>query len=221
MVIDLKKEQAATLSRGSMAYSRFTRLLFWGMDVFYGTQLTFGKMRLLEILARIPYQAWEIKQYHRMNSQFSDPAAVESAEDIIRWGRDAQDNEFWHLKVINNRIERDGIRLNWFKDRFVPRVTAFKYGVFCRFLALVCIETAFKLNAEFEDHAEHAYMGFVKNHPELDDQPFDTEKPSAYKDLNNWGDVFRRMGLDERDHMNNSLLRCGRENEMAPHVSQG
>jgi len=194
MVIDLKKEQAATLSRRPMAYSRFTRLLFWGMDVFYGTKLTFGKMRLLEILARIPYQAWEIKQYHRMNSQFSDPAAVESAEDIIRWGRDAQDNEFWHLKVINNRIE---------------------------FLALVCIETAFKLNAEFEDHAEHAYMGFVKNHPELDDQPFDTEKPSAYKDLNNWGDVFRRMGLDERDHMNNSLLRCGRENEMAPYVSQG
>ncbi len=95
MVIDLKKEQAATLSRRPMAYSRFTRLLFWGMDVFYGAKLTFGKMRLLEILARIPYQAWEIKQYHRMNSQFPDPAAVESAEDIIRWGRDAQDNEFW------------------------------------------------------------------------------------------------------------------------------
>jgi hypothetical protein len=32
-------------------------------------------------------------------------------------------------------------------------------------------------------------------------------------ELQSWADVFRQIGLDERDHMNESLMRCGRGNE--------
>src|SRR5574340_634578 len=214
MNIDLKKEQDGTLARPVRAYGVLARLLFWTMDIFYGKELTFGKARLLEILARVPYQAWEIRQYHRLNTHFSEKSTVAEAEDIISWGREAQDNEFWHLQVINEKIKQDGLKLNWFKDAIVQPIATSQYHIFSRFLALIDIKTAFRLNADFEDHAEHEYMSFVKKHPELDEQPAVSDVIKDYNDIATWGDVFRRMALDEREHMNNSLKRCGRESEM-------
>lgn len=220
--IDLKKEQEATLARPRRPYGMLAKLLFWGMDVFYGEKLTLGKMRFLEILARIPYQAWEFRHYHRLSRKFSDPKSVEESEDVIRWGRDAQDNEFWHLQVVNEKIKEEGFKLGWFKDKFAPTMAAFQYDIFCRFLALIKINKAYLLNAEFEDHAEHEYMTYVKDHPELDEQPVDSGVAGAftgYGELRTWGDVFRSLGLNEREHMNNSLVHCGRGAEVAPFPS--
>ena len=31
-----------------------------------------------------------------------------------------------------------------------------------------------------------------------------------YCDCTHWADVFRRIGLDERDHMNTSFIYCGK-----------
>lgn len=217
--IDLRKEQEATLARPTRTYGALARMLFRAMDVFYGKELSWGKMRLLEILARIPYQAWEIRQYHRLNRRFSDPQAVRESEDVIRWGREAQDNEFWHLRAVSEKMRQDNVKLTWFKDRFAPSVAAFQYNLFSRALAFLSIKSAFKLNADFEDHAEHEYMRFVKEHPELDEQPVDTTVVSDYGGFRTWGDVLRRMGLDEREHMNNSLMRCGRESEIVPSAS--
>jgi hypothetical protein len=220
MNIDLKKEQEATLARPVRNYGFMARFLFLAMDVFYGKELTLGKARLLEILARVPYQAWEIRQYHRMNAHFSEKPAVAEAEDIIGWGREAQDNEFWHLQVVNERIELEGIALNWFKDVFILPFATFPYGLFSRGLALLDIKAAFRLNADFEDHAEHEYMSFVKKHAELDEQPAAPALIKGHGGLKTWGDVFRRIALDEWGHMNNSLKRCGREAEMV-HPSGG
>ena len=103
MTIDLKKEQDATLARPLRAYGFPARLLFWTMDAFHGKELTLGKARFLEIIARVPYQAWEIRQYHRMNTHFSEKPLVAEAEDIISWGREAQEREH-----MNNSLKRCG-----------------------------------------------------------------------------------------------------------------
>jgi ubiquinol oxidase len=219
--IDLKKEQEATLSRPPRPYGFLARLLFLGMDLFYGKEMTLGKTRFLEVLARIPYQAWEIGQYRKLNRKYSDPAYVERSEDLIGWGREAQDSEFWHLEVVNEKMKRDGVRPKWFKDRFAPSVAAFKYNLLCRVLAFLSLKAALKLNADLEDHAEHEYMNYVKSHPELDEQPVEEAVVKKYGDFKTWGDVFRRLGLEERDHMNNSLKRCGRESEVVPYASTG
>jgi hypothetical protein len=219
MDIDLKEEQEATHARPPRQYGAIARSLFRGMDFYYGKDLSLGKMRLLEILARIPYQAWEIRQYRKLNRRFSDPGAVNKAEDIIEWSREAQDNEFWHLQVINEKIHQDGVRLNLIKDKLLPAIAVFKYNLFSRILAFISMHNALLLNADFEDHAEHEYMRYVHEHPELDDQPVG-ENPviARYGMFTTWGDVFRRIGLDERDHMNNSLVRCGRKSEVAPYA---
>ncbi len=218
--IDLKREQEATLARPKRKSSAFTRLLFWGMDVLHGKELTPQKVRLLELLARIPYQAWEIRQYHIFHRRFQNAGDVQSGEDIIAWGREAQDNEFWHLQTISVKIEQDKVPLLAFRDRFVPLIAAWKYNLMSRLIAFFSIETAFKLNADFEDHAEHEYMQFVKDHPELDQQPVNSDVVNRMGGpYQSWGDVFRRIGLDEREHMNNSLMRCGRADEVVPYAS--
>ncbi len=216
--VDLKREEAASLSRPTRKYGMLAKGLFLAMDIFYGRKLTLGKMRLLEILARIPYQAWEVRHYHSLNRRFSDPSAVHTADDIIAWSRKAQDNEFWHLQVVDEKMRLDGVQLNWFKDIFAPPIAVFQYNFFCRMLALFNMKAALRLNADFEDHAEHEYMTYVKEHPELDEQPAVSDVVKNYGDFKTWGDVFRRIGLDEREHMNNSLIRCGRESEIVQSI---
>lgn len=217
-VVDLKKEQESALARPRRSYSLLAKMLFWGMDLVHGKELTLPKVKLLEILARIPYQAWEIRQYGRMNCKFADDNTVREARDVIHWGREAQDNEFWHLRVINERMQKLGIRESAF-HRLVTPIAVLKYTIFSRLLALVNIKRAFLMNAEFEDHAEHEYMQFVKDHPELENEKVDSESAKEYGDFASWADVFRRIGLDERDHMNASLRHCGRESEIVPYAS--
>jgi hypothetical protein len=217
--IDLKAEQAASLDRPRMKYTILARMLFWGMDVLYGKKTTLPKARLLEILARIPYQAWENRQYTLMNRRYGDEREVARADAVIRYGRSAQDNEFWHLRVIQEKMKEDGITEGVFRERVIPWIACFKYRLFSRILAAINIRRAFLMNAEFEDHAEHVYMEFVREHPEWDRQKAAHPVVRQYGPFETWGDVFRSIGLDERDHMNESLHLCGLPERVVPYVS--
>jgi hypothetical protein len=101
----------------------------------------------------------------------------------------------------------------------MPKLLALGYAVFARTLALFSLRTAYYFNAMFEDHAEHEYAAFVKDHPEFDQQPVQSELARAFGNPETWGDVFRHIGLDERIHMNESLQECGRADQVVPYVS--
>jgi hypothetical protein len=60
---DLRRAQAGTLRTPRFRYSIPARLLFWIVDVIYGRQRTLRKFIVLEIVARVPYQAWERAAY--------------------------------------------------------------------------------------------------------------------------------------------------------------
>lgn len=77
-------------------------------------------------------------------------------------------------------------------------------------LARLSLRRAYILNAEFEDHAEHTYAQLVADHPEWESQPVTSEVVREYGELDSWADVFRRIGLDERDHRNTSFILGGR-----------
>jgi nucleotide-binding universal stress UspA family protein len=47
------------------------------------------------------------------------------------------------------------------------------------------------------------------------DQPVRSTLVKAYADLKMWADVFRRIGLDERDHMNSSFVARGEPERVA------
>lgn len=210
MNIDLKREQIASRERPRYRYSLAAKGFFWSMDLITGRRITLAKAKLIETLASIPYRSWEIRQYARMTRCYRNQELVQEARTILEWSREAQDNEYWHLMVINEKMKEDGVKDPWYLFPLIPFIMVASYVVLTRLMALVSIRRAFLFNAEFEDHAEHVYAQFVDEHPEWEKQPVTNERVKEYGDLSTWADVFRRIGLDERDHMNNSFVLCGK-----------
>ncbi len=66
-----------------------------------------------------------------------------------------------------------------------------------------------RLNADFEDHAEHEYALFVEEHPELQREPYDGLFADEYGRFASLADLFRQIGHDERVHKEESLSHMG------------
>ncbi|PKN65785.1 MAG: hypothetical protein CVU54_18470 [Deltaproteobacteria bacterium HGW-Deltaproteobacteria-12] len=209
--IDLKTEQQASLARPRYKYSLAARFFFLAMDLATGRKVTLAKAKLLEILACIPYRGWEALQYARLTGQYQNQELVQQSCRIVSWARAAQDNEYWHLLVIHEKMKQDGLRDPWYLHPLITYFMVWSYILFARPLAFFRPRRAFLFNAEFEDHAEHVYAQFVQDHPEWEKQPVNNPLVAEYASLNTWADIFRRIGLDERDHRNNSFVFCGKQ----------
>jgi hypothetical protein len=107
-------------------------------------------------------------------------------------------------------MKEDGIKDPWYLVPPVPLFMVGFYAAIMHLLAMTSIRRAFLFNAEFEDHAEHVYAQFIEEHPEWEQQPVNNEQVNENGELPTWADVFRRIGLDERDHMNMSFRFCGK-----------
>ena len=210
MAIDLEKEQRATLERPRYRYSAAARMFFFMMDMITGRKTTPAKAKLIEILASIPYRSWEIRQYARLTRMYGNAEETARAERIVEWAREAQDNEYMHLLLIDEKMKEDGLKDPWYLFPPIPWLMTAGYTLMTRVMAVLNMGRAYLFNAEFEDHAEHVYAKFVEDHPELEEQRVRSDVVARYGDFETWADVFRRIGLDERDHMNSSFALCGR-----------
>jgi len=208
--IDLKKEQQASRARPRYPYSAVARVFFVSMDMLTGKTTTLAKAKLIEILAPIPYRAWERRERGRVTRHLGGGELGHEAGAIMRWGKEAQDNEHWHLLLIGEKIREDSAKEPWYLSPPLPSLMVGPYALLTWAMARVGLRRAFLLNAEFEDHAEHTYAQLVQDHPEWEDQPVESAVVQGYGSFRSWADVFRRIGLDERDHMNNSFVFAGR-----------
>lgn len=210
MLPDLNKEQTASSKRPPYRYSLTAKVFFWSMDLFTGNKTTLPKVKLIEILASIPYRSWETRQYKRMTQHYQNRTLVQESSEIMMWAREAQDTEYWHLLVVNEKMNVDGIKDPWYLVPPVPLLMVGFYAAIMNVMAMISIRRAFLFNAEFEDHAEHVYAQFVEDHPEWEQQPVKNDLMKGHLNLSSWADVFRRIGLDERDHMNMSFRLSGK-----------
>lgn len=208
--VDLRAEQQAALVRPPYPYSATARFLFRAMDLVAGRSDTLPKIRLLEMLASIPYREWEARQYARLTHDHRDRVEVKQALELAAWSRRAQDNEYLHLLVVSEKMREDGVGEPWYLRPAISRLVVVSYVVMARLMSYVNIRRAFAFNGEFEDHAEHVYAGMVARHPEWERQRPTGDAVREYGDLATWADVFRRIGLDERDHMNVSFRLAGK-----------
>jgi hypothetical protein len=213
--IDLKKEQQASLARPRYKYSAVARFFFRSMDMLAGPETTLAKAKLVEALAPVPYRAWENRESALLRSHRVDPALLQNARAIMRWGREAKDNEIWHYLVIQEKLKEDAAADPRYMTPPMPSLMVASYIPMMWSLSRVDMRRAFLLNAEFEDHAEHYYAQLVDEHPEWEDQPVTSELVRAYGSFASWADVFRRVGLDERDHRNESFTFAGRPEHVA------
>ena len=134
---------------------------------------------------------------------------MREADAVMRWGREAQDKEYQHLRLIDAKLREDGVELPRRLSRPMPSLMAGSWALASRTLSVASMRRAILLNAEAEDHAEHYYAELVVLHPEWEDQPATGAAVRDYGELATWADVFRRIGLDERDHMNASFAFAG------------
>lgn len=108
----LKVEQQRTLASPRRRYGLAARCLFALLDAVYGRERTLSKFKVLEVVARVPYQAWEHVAYTAVTHRYSRPAF---ARRIFKWvdeSRQQQDNEQWHLLILEELVEASGRREN-------------------------------------------------------------------------------------------------------------
>ena len=215
VIIDLKREQQASLARPRHPYSFIAKVFFAGMDIAAGKRTTLPKATLLEMLASIPYREWERHQYARLTRRYRNLEWVRNAWHVVTYGRNAQDNEYQHLLVIQEKMKEEGLADPWYLTQPLPWLMTGTYVMLAKLLALASLRRAFLFNAEFEDHAEHEYARFVEEHPEWETQPVRSAVVARYSDATTWADVFRRVCLDERDHRNHSFVLAGKEAQVA------
>jgi hypothetical protein len=59
---------------------------------------------------------------------------------------------------------------------------------------------SYRLNADFEDHAEHEYALLVQEHPEWEHEQYEGEFGGDFGTYDHLADLFRQIGYDERLH---------------------
>ena len=205
--VDLATEQAKTLSTPRLRYGILGWVLFLSMDLVYGRKRTLSKFKVLEIVARVPYQAWEHVAYVAMTHKHGEPNFARRIFEFVSESRAQQDNEQWHLLILEELVHAQGKRGGFLRFRLFPQLLAFAYYHVSWLLYALRPSWSYRLNAHFEDHAEHEYMEFVAEHPELEDTPFESTFESDYGSFRSQADLFRRIGLDEREHKQESLAR--------------
>lgn len=201
----LRQAQQVTLGSPRMRYGILARLLFIMMDLVYGRKKTFSKFKVLELVARVPYQSWENVAYIAITHMYADRDFARRVFDRVKEAREAQDNEMWHLLILEELTHARGIKENILLYRILPQVIAFTYYHICWLLYVIKPSWSYLLNAQFEDHAEHEYMEFVVENPQLESESFKSLFEEDYASSESVADIFRQIGHDERMHKEESL----------------
>ncbi len=200
----LARTHADTLATPRRRYGLPARLLFFGLDVVYGRPRTLEKFRVLELIARVPYQAWEQVAYVATTHVHERTDMARRIYDRVVEARAQQDNEQWHLLVLDELIAAKGNTLGRVRTAWIPQLVAFAYYQLSWLLYVVSPTWSFRLNADFEDHAEHEYAGMVDQHPEWETRPFTSRFAADYGEFQSLADLFRQISHDERVHKHDS-----------------
>lgn len=205
--VNLTAEQEKTLSAPRRKYGLFAKLLFISMDLFYGKKRTLSKFKVLEVIARVPYQSWEHVGYIAMTHTYGKPGFARRIYDFVIESRHQQDNEQWHLFILEEMTSLKKIKEGFIRFRLLPQIVAFFYYHVSWLLYVLKPSWSYALNADFEDHAEHEYMEFVKANPQFEKELFESQFEDDYGKFDSLADLFRRIGLDERIHKEESEAR--------------
>lgn len=204
---DLVAEQNTTLATARLVPGIAARALFIVMDLVYGKKASLRKFRVLEVIARVPYIAWEQVAYVAITHTHSQPGFAREIHGEVKAYREQQDNELFHLLILEELLQRRGERQGLIRFRVFPQLLAWFYYYLSWGLHVLRPRWSHELNAHFEDHAEHEYMKYVADHPELETDPWVSDFEADYGTFESVADLLRQIGLDERHHKQESLDR--------------
>jgi ubiquinol oxidase len=207
---ELVRAQAETLGAPRRRYGVAARALFVLLDLVYGKARTLNKFKVLELIARVPYQSWEQVAYIAITHMHQQPAMARRIHDRIAENREQQDNELWHLLILEELVAQSGEPQSAVKFFWVPQVIAFIYKKLSTLLIVVRPAWSYRLNADFEDHAEHEYMTMVAENPDWESTPFESGFADKYGSFASLADLIRQISHDERIHKQESVAQMRR-----------
>jgi ubiquinol oxidase len=202
---ELVASHAETRGAQRRSYGLPAKVLFALLDVVYGKKRTLSKFKILELVARVPYQSWEQVAYIAITHTSSKPDLARRVFDRVTESRGQQDNEQWHLLILEELIAKHRTREGRLKFTVFPQALAFVYYQVSWLLYVIRPGLSYRLNADFEDHAEHEYGHLVDEHPEWESTAFESAFAADYARLDTLADLFRQISYDERIHKNESI----------------
>lgn len=135
-------------------------LLVGAGTLMYGKKPCYEKFKAIEVIARMPYQSWEVATYTLLTAFYSDEKRAIELTKTSTFSREAQDNETMHVVVISQivkRLECEG----FFRHVLVPLIFSFFYFWTLYVLYMISRKSALELNYIFENHAYHQYDEFL------------------------------------------------------------
>lgn len=199
--------QQETMATPRRTYGVLAKILFKTFDVLYGKKRYLSKFKVLELVARVPYQSWEQVGYIAITHVHDHSGLARRMFDRVREARDQQDNEQWHLLILEELIMRSGKNESKIYYFWIPQAIALVYYQVSWLLYVLKPEASYRLNADFEDHAEHEYMALVAENPDWENEPWDSPLTKEYGSFQSIADLFRQIGHDERVHKIDSVER--------------
>jgi ubiquinol oxidase len=204
--------QQETLNTPRRPYGLPAKVLFGLLDGIYGRKRTLSKFKVLELVARVPYQSWEQVAYIAITHVAPRPGLARRIHDRVAQARAQQDNEQWHLLILEELVASTGKKESRLLYYWTPQSIAFVYYQVSWLMYVLHPTWSYQLNADFEDHAEHEYMTLVTEHPEWEKQPFTSAFEADYGSFESLADLFRQIGHDERVHKQESLTQMRQAN---------
>ncbi len=207
--VDLKAEWEKTLEDPGLTSNFILKTMYAAMDLIYGKGRELEKFMVIELLARYPYWAWETGSYLRLSRHYTRTRFPDKQDSDLAWhhiemGRRSQDNEQWHLFILDELMRQRGIKRRFIKHFLLPRLLACGYYYLTRLMYRFKPELSFDMNARFESHAEREYAKAVVDHPQWEEEKIDCSYFEFYPRMHTLADLFRRISLDERDHKQES-----------------
>ncbi len=182
-------------------------------DLVYGSKPSYAKFKAIEVIARIPYQSWEVATYTLLTALYrNERRAIELAKTST-FSRMAQDTETMHVVVISQIVCRLKEQ-SFFKHTLVPLVFSFLYFWTLYVLYMISKKASLELNYVFENHAYEQYSEFLllRGH-ELKHRMCESEFLAFYgREVLTEYDLFESIRNDELIHRNRSIrefeMRC-------------
>lgn len=181
-------------------------LLVYSGTFIYGQKPTYAKFKAIEVIARIPYQSWEVAAYTLLTALYSNERRAIELTKVSAFSRMAQDNETMHVVVLSQIVQRLHCQ-SFFRHTFIPFFFSFFYFWTVYILFLFSKRAAFDLNYLFESHAYEQYQKFLDIEGErLRHIPVMSDFLTFYgRHVRNEYELFELIRNDELIHRNRSV----------------
>lgn len=185
----------------------FGWLLVTSGNLVYGHKPSYSKFKAVEVIARIPYQSWEVAAYTLLTGFYGNEKWAIKLSRLSAFSRAAQDNETMHVVVITQITQRLKCT-DSFRHLFVPLVFAFFYFWTIYVLFMLSKRAALEINYLFESHAYAQYSEFLRLHEtRLKQTPVHSDFLTFYgRTCKNEYELFESIRNDELIHRNRSII---------------